>query len=154
MDGRICEQTDAEIATIPLRGRLPQIAGPQNTFSAVEFNYPLQLLDLLLSVSLLLFLNASPAPFHHCLTSIPVSPFSHCHHPILSACSSSTLSNLSPSLHHFTPSLTLYGLWCHIDSVTQLITEKRTQTCIPLKKERTEPPEAKLNPDMSHNARL
>lgn len=45
---------DAESATVPLCVRLLQIAGPQNTFSAVEFNYPLQLLDLLLPVSPLL----------------------------------------------------------------------------------------------------
>lgn len=50
--------------------------------------------------------------------SHPSLPLSHRYHPTLSACLSSMLSYLSPSLHHFTPYLTLYGLWCRIDSQT------------------------------------
>ncbi len=71
MDGRTLAHTDAQIAAIPLRGCLPQIAGPQSTFSAVEFNYPLQLPNFLLPVSLPHFLYAFPPPF-----TVTVSPLS------------------------------------------------------------------------------
>lgn len=119
VDGRTCAQT----YWCWKSDRLLQTAGPQNTFPAIEFNYPLQLLNFPRSVSMLLFPSAFlPLFFFH---AQPFLPLSHHYHPVLSACLSSTPSHLSTSLRRLTPPLTLYGLWCCIDSVKQLITVTR-----------------------------
>lgn len=90
MDGRTHKHThthtDAEIATIPLRGRLLQIAGPQNTFSAVEFNYPssaARFAAVFLSASLpLRFSTTSLSLSHLCPPSAAVSLTPSCLSPI------------------------------------------------------------------------
>lgn len=59
-----------------------RLAGPQNTFAVVEFNNPLHLLHLLLSVGLLLFFHTVLIP--PSATVSPISPSSRpSYHPCL-----------------------------------------------------------------------
>lgn len=124
--------------------RLLQTSGPQNTFSAVEFNYPLQLLYLLPSISLLLFLYEFFF-FHHLLfAASPLSPSLLSLSPLpasLSSLSSHSLCllvfNALLSLSFSAPLHTIFNsIWPVVSyrfTDTQLITETSALTCVPLK---------------------
>lgn len=133
MDGCTYAHTGAWMATFPLRSRLLQTSGPQNTFSAVELNY------LSASLPLQVFF------FHHLLfVASPLSPSLLSLSPLpasLSLLSSHSLCllvfNALLSLSFSAPLHTTFNsIWPVVSyrfTDTQLITETSDLTCGPLK---------------------